>query len=273
MQAIEKIKESFISVIPIMVVVVLLHFSIAPMGKNFIPFLIGGVMLIFGLGIFLLGAEIALVPVGEKIGSALTTKRNVTLLLISGLIIGFIVTVAEPDVQVLAEQVFGVAPNIRPTLLVLMIGAGVGFFTSVAMLRAVIRIPLKPMLAILYAGLFVCAYFTNPAFLAISFDAGGATTGPMTVPFIMSLGIGIASVYSSKDKSEDQSFGFIGLASVGPVLSVLILGFSQNHLQVCRLAMLKVRKFFNFPSSQNLCRFYQLASMRFSWLYCHLLSL
>jgi len=223
MQALEKIKEAFISVVPIMGVVWLLHMTIAPIGDSLAPFLAGGILLALGLGIFLLGAEISLVPIGQKSGAALTSRRSLPLLLVAGLAIGFFTTVAEPDVQVLAAHVTAVAPAISPAVLVFMIAIGVGLLVAVAIARSVLRASLKMMLAVLYLLVFGCACLTEPSFLGIAFDAGGATTGPMTVPFIMALGVGIASAYARSD-AADQSFGFIGLASIGPVLAVLLLG-------------------------------------------------
>lgn len=218
----EKIKEAAISVIPVMLVVWLLHITVSPMGEDFIKFLIGGVLLIIGLGVFLLGAEIGIVPTGKRAGSALTRKRNLAMLLIAGFVIGFFITIAEPDVHVLSQQVRGVDPSISETALVLMIATGVGLFVSIALTRIVFQISLRLMLALFYIIVFICAAFAQAGFLGIAFDAGGATTGPMTVPFIMALGIGVAAV---RAKGEDNdSFGLIGIASIGPVLAVLILG-------------------------------------------------
>lgn len=218
----DKIKEAATSVIPVMVVVWLLHIFIAPLGENFPRFLVGGILLILGLGLFLLGAETGIVPVGERAGSALTRKRNLALLLIAGFIVGFFITVAEPDVHVLAQQVTAVSPAVNQTLLVGMIAIGVGLFVSLALLRVVFQISLRLMLGLFYIVVFLCAAFADPSFLGVAFDAGGATTGPMTVPFIMALGIGVASVRAGG--ADRDSFGLIGIASIGPILAVLVLG-------------------------------------------------
>lgn len=219
----DKIKEAAISVIPVMTVVWILHLTVAPMGPALYKFLVGGVLLILGLGIFLLGAEVGIVPTGRQAGSALTQKRNLPLLLISGFIIGFFITIAEPDVHVLAEQVRNVDPQISAFTLVLMIAAGVGLFVAIALSRIVFQLSLRIMLAAFYLLVLICAIFTPSSFLGIAFDAGGATTGPMTVPFILALGIGVAAVRARA--SSNDSFGLIGIASIGPILSVLILGF------------------------------------------------
>ncbi len=223
MQLKEKMMESLFSVAPVMVIVLVLHWTLAPIGELLWQFIVGGILLILGLGIFLLGTEIGMVPIGQKAGSALTSRRNVPIMIGTGFVVGFLVTVAEPDVQVLAAQVAGVDPSVSPSVLVFMIAVGVGFFVSLAMGRILLQIPLKGVLIFFYLVVFGCAYFTSPAFLGIAFDAGGATTGPMTVPFIMALGVGVALVRSGRDAGE-QSFGFIGLASIGPVLAVLVLG-------------------------------------------------
>ena len=220
---IEKCKESVISVVPIVVLVLLLHLTGAPLGDALPRFLAGAVLFIIGLGLFLVGADIGVLPVGQKVGSTLTGKRNLTLMLAVGFVVGFIITVAEPDVQVLAAQVTGVAPVIAPMALVCIIAAGVGFFVAVAMGRIIFQLPLKLLLFLCYAGVFLCAFFTPDLFLGIGFDAGGATTGPMTVPFIMALGVGVAAVRGGS-RAGDDSFGFVGLASVGPILAVLMLG-------------------------------------------------
>ena len=219
---IEKCKEAVVSVVPVILLVLLLHFTVAPLGDALPRLLAGTVLFILGLGLFLVGTDIGVLPVGQKVGSALTAKRSLALMLVVGFVVGFIITVAEPDVQVLAAQVIGVAPVVEPMTLVLFIAAGVGFFVAVAMARIIFQIPLKILLALCYLAVFACAWFTPDLFVGIGFDAGGATTGPMTVPFIMALGVGVAAV--SGGHAGDDSFGFVGLASVGPILAVLVLG-------------------------------------------------
>lgn len=205
MQAKEKFAESLYSVLPIMLIVLALHWTIVPIGETLWQFLTGGALLVIGLSIFLLGTEIGMVPIGQKAGAALTSRKNFPLMLGAGFVIGFLVTVAEPDVQVLATQVASVDASISPTALVFMIAAGVGLFVAVAMGRIILQVPLKLVLALFYALVFVCAFFTSPSFLGIAFDAGGATTGPMTVPFIMALGVGVAAVRSGRSAGRKAS--------------------------------------------------------------------
>ncbi|WP_407426680.1 DUF1538 domain-containing protein [Treponema sp.] len=231
-----KFKETVSSVLPVMILVILLGLTIAPMSFSVMTrFVLGGILVIFGLTIFLLGVDIGILPVGERSGAALTAKRNLPLLLGAAFLIGFIVTVAEPDVQVLADQVMGIAPNVSKWGLILMIAAGVGFFVSLGILRTVLSIPLNILLTVSYIFVFILAFFTPAAFQGIAFDSGGATTGPMTVPFIMALGVGVAAVRSKKDKngkiqsSGDDSFGLTGIASIGPVLAVIIYGIILSN--------------------------------------------
>ena len=181
----EKCRESVISAVPVILLVLLLHFTVAPLGDALPRFLAGAVLFVLGLGLFLVGADIGVLPVGQKVGSALTAKRNLALMLAVGFTVGFIITVAEPDVQVLAAQVVGVAPVIAPMALVCIIGVGVGFFVAVAMGRIIFQLSLKLLLFLCYIAVVACAAFVPDLFLGIGFDAGGATTGPMTVPFIM----------------------------------------------------------------------------------------
>lgn len=226
-----KFKETVSSVLPIMVMVLLLGLTIAPMSFGTMTrFVIGGILVIFGLTIFLLGVDIGILPIGERSGAALTARRNLPLLLAAAFLIGFIVTVAEPDVQVLADQVRGIAPDVSKWGLILMIAVGVGFFVALGILRTVLSIPLNILLTVSYIFVFVLAFLTPPTFQGVAFDSGGATTGPMTVPFIMALGVGVAAVRAKSDKngklksSSEDSFGLTGIASIGPVLAVIVYG-------------------------------------------------
>jgi len=226
-----KFKETAFSVLPVMLVVLILGFSVAPLSLGLMTrFIFGGILVIFGLTLFLLGVDIGILPIGERSGAALTAKRNLPLLLGAAFLIGFIVTVAEPDVQVLADQVRGIAPTVSKWSLILMIAVGVGFFVSLGILRTVLSIPLNILLVISYVLVFALAFFAPQTFQGVAFDSGGATTGPMTVPFIMALGVGVAAVRAKSDKngklkaSSDDSFGLTGIASIGPVLAVIVYG-------------------------------------------------
>lgn len=217
----EKIKESAISVLPILVIVAILCLFVTPVSPALLlAFLIGALMIIVGMGIFTLGAETSMTVIGNRIGSALTKSKKLWLILLVSFILGLAVTISEPDLQVLAETV----PHIDNMVLIVTVGVGVGFFLMVCMLRIFLGIKLRWLLIIFYALVFLLAAFSDPDYLAIAFDAGGVTTGPMTVPFILALGVGVANIRSDRDAGAD-SFGLVSLCSIGPILFVLILGF------------------------------------------------
>lgn len=220
----EKIKESLSSVLPITIIVIILHFSLAPMPKGlFMLFSIGAIMLIFGMGLFTLGADMSMMPMGERIGAELTKSRKLLLLVTISFLMGFMITVAEPDLQVLAGQV----PSIPDVVIIGTVALGVGIFLVLAILRIVFQIKLSHMLILFYAVIFILAYFTPNNFVPVAFDSGGVTTGPITVPFIMALGLGVAAVRGGKS-AHDDSFGLVALCSVGPILAVLVLGLIYN---------------------------------------------
>ncbi len=215
----EKLHEALSSVLPIAAIVLALCFTAAPIPTaTLMAFLIGAALLVVGMGLFTLGADTAMIPIGERVGAAMTRSRKLGVLVSVSFLIGVIVTVSEPDLQVLATQVPGV-PNAR---LIGAVAVGVGLFLVVALLRILFRVPLNRMLVFFYLAVFVLAAFVPEDFLSIAFDSGGVTTGPMTVPFIMALGVGVASIRSDKDAAQD-SFGLVALCSIGPILAVMVL--------------------------------------------------
>ena len=217
---IEKIKESLSSVLPISVIVLLLTFIVVPVDSGLLlAYLTGTVLLILGMGFFTLGADISMSPMGQHIGSTVVKKRKLWLIILVSLLVGTLVTISEPDLQVLAQQLEG---SINKTLLISSVGIGVGIFLVLAMLRIVFKIRLSYILLAGYAIIFILAIFAPAEFIPAAFDAGGVTTGPMTVPFIMALGVGVASIRSDKAAEED-SFGLVALCSIGPILTVMIL--------------------------------------------------
>ncbi len=219
MNILGKMKETAVSVLPVMVIVLFLGFTFVPLDKYLLArFVVGGLLLIIGLTIFLLGVDLGIQPMGERCGAELTKKRSLTLLLIVALIIGFIVTAAEPDIQVFGDQVRNIFSFINKLTITFVIAAGVGIFIMLGLLRTVLNLSLKWTLFIAYAVLFVISFFSPASFIGIAFDSGGATTGPMTVPFIMALGLGVSSVRHD----NDNSFGLTGVCSIGPVMAVLL---------------------------------------------------
>ncbi len=216
----EKLAEAVKAVLPIAAIVLMLCLTIAPVSPSvLLCFLVGAVMVIIGMMFFTLGAEMSMTPMGEKVGSYLTKSKKLWLIAGVAFLLGVIVTVAEPDLQVLASQV----PSVPNMTLILAVSLGVGLFLVLALLRILLGIPLRPLLIFCYGLVFVLSCFVPEEFRAIAFDAGGVTTGPMTVPFIMALGVGIASIRSDRSASDD-SFGLVALCSVGPVIAVMLLG-------------------------------------------------
>ncbi len=216
----EKVHESVASVVPITVIVLLLCITIAPVTPGVLTlFLFGAIMLIAGMGFFTLGADMSMIPMGEGIGAQMSKAKKMYLPLLACLALGIIITMAEPDLQVLAQQV----PAIPNMTLILTVAVGVGIFLVIAEARILLKIPLSYLLLGFYIIVFGLAFVAPDSFIPVSFDSGGVTTGPITVPFIMALGIGMASVRSDKNSTGD-SFGLISLCSIGPILSVLILG-------------------------------------------------
>ena len=221
---VEKIKESLSSVLPVTAIVFLLLITVAPVSASIlISFIIGTLLLIVGMGLFTLGAELSMMPMGQYVGSKMTKTKKLWLILLISLFVGVMITISEPDLTVLAEQI----STISNMTLIWSVAAGVGIMLVVAMLRIVFKIKLKYLLVFFYAIVFILAFFVPKSFLALSFDSGGVTTGPMTVPFIMALGVGVSSIRADKDADND-SFGLIALCSVGPIIAVMLLGILNN---------------------------------------------
>ena len=220
----EKFKETLKAVLPIIAIVLVLCFTIAPISPSILmAFLIGAVLLIVGMLLFSIGAEVAMTPMGERVGTTMTKSKNLLIMILVSFTLGFIITISEPDLQVLAEQV----PSVPNLVLILAVAAGVGCFLVIALLRMLFGIGLSYMLLIFYGTLFILTCFVPKDFLSVAFDSGGVTTGPMTVPFIMAFGIGISAIRSDRHAADD-SFGLVSLCSVGPIIAVLILGMIFN---------------------------------------------
>ena len=216
----EKLEESLVAVLPVVGLVLLLCFSIAPVSPVVVlEFLMGALLLIVGMMFFSLGAELSMTPMGERVGSSMAKSRKLWVMVILGFILGFVITISEPDLQVLANQV----PSVPNLVLILAVAGGVALFLVLALLRMLFQIRLTPMLIVFYLAVFSLTVFVPEDFLAVAFDSGGVTTGPMTVPFIMALGVGISAVRNDEHAADD-SFGLVALCSVGPILAVLILG-------------------------------------------------
>lgn len=225
-----KLKEATVSVMPVTLIVLFLYFTpfVDLTAKELTVFLISAVFLTVGIGFFSLGADVAMTPMGEKVGSGLTKSRNLPLLLSVAFVMGLLITIAEPDLTVLAEQLQAV---INPTTLIVTVGVGVGIFLLVSVLKIVIKTDLSLLITFFYFLTFSIAALLlengKGVFLPSAFDSGGVTTGPITVPFIMALGVGVASTVGGKNSSEN-SFGLIALCSIGPILAVMALSLFSN---------------------------------------------
>ena len=216
----DKFQESIASVLPITIIVLLLCFTVAPIPNNMlVSFLMGAALLIVGMAFFTLGADTAMTPIGTKVGSCITKSKKVWLIVFVSFLLGIIITISEPDLQVLANQV----PNIPNAVLIGAVALGVGVFLVIAMLRILFGISLNILLIGFYIVVFGLAMLVPKNFWAVAFDSGGVTTGPMTVPFIMALGVGVSAIRSDRHAGND-SFGLVALCSIGPILAVLVLG-------------------------------------------------
>ncbi|GMO48446.1 MAG: DUF1538 domain-containing protein [Termitinemataceae bacterium] len=234
----EKISEAFSSVLPVTVIVLIASIIFVPMSAGIIVmFIVGAALLVVGMGFFTLGADMAMMPMGEGIGAQLTKGKSVLLALGIGFLMGVIITIAEPDLMVLAlqleksletksEAVFGVQ-GLGIWILILTVGLGVGIFMVIAILRIIIGVPMRFLLILFYGITFAMGFYMvkngNSAFVPVSFDSGGVTTGPITVPFMLAMCVGFASLRGDKDEKSD-SFGFVALCSIGPIMAVMALG-------------------------------------------------
>ncbi len=216
----EKIRESMSATLPIIVIVlVLASFLVSVPAGTVLCFLWGAFLAVVGMMLFNIGAEVSMAKIGGQIGSSVTKSRKLPVIITVALLVGIVVTVAEPDLQVLSAQVSAIP---RVTLIV-TVAVGVGIFLVAAVLRMLLKIRLSGMLIFFYVGIFILAFFVPKNFIAVAFDSGGVTTGPMTVPFIMAFGVGISEIRSDR-RAADDSFGLVSLCSAGPIIAVMILG-------------------------------------------------
>ena len=220
----EKMREAVSSVLPIASIVAILCLFFVPIDNGLLlSFVVGTAMIIVGMCLFTIGSELSMSQIGAHIGAKMTKSRKLWLIILLSFVLGVAITVAEPDLQVLATN----TPAINTGVLIITVSVGVGLFLVVSMLRIFFRISFKWLLVGFYAVVFLLAAFADKGFLSVAFDSGGVTTGPMTVPFIMALGVGVASIRSD-EKAKSDSFGLVALCSIGPILAVLILGFIYN---------------------------------------------
>lgn len=220
-----KVLEVIMAILPLVLAVVIIQFAFVRMPVHlFLQFIIGAAMVIVGMVLFLLGVEIGLLPMGKALGAELPRRGSLSLIIGLAFLIGFVSTIAEPDVIVLTRQVDMVSGGaVEKNVLIYVIAIGVAFFVAMAMLRILLGFPIAYLIAAGYAAIIIMAFFTPPEFVPVAFDSGGVTTGPMTVPIILALGLGFSSVLAGKSAMSD-GFGLIGLASIGPVIGVMVMG-------------------------------------------------
>ncbi len=217
----EKVKEAFTSVFPIALIVLALCFTIVPLDSGMLlSFILGTAFVVLGIGLFTLGADTAMTPIGEYVGTSVMRTKKLWIILPVCFVVGVLITISEPDLQVLAGQL---SKTMNAWTLILSVGVGVGVFLVIAFLRIVLKLRFSYILIFFYAVVFVLSFFVPPAFVPLAFDSGGVTTGPMSVPFIIAIGTGVAAMRSDKS-AETDSFGLTALCSIGPIIAVMILG-------------------------------------------------
>lgn len=228
----QKLKEVLFSVLPITIIVLLLNFTITPLEVPvLVRFILGAILVIFGLAIFLIGVDIGITPFGNLVGTALTKTNKLWMIGLAGLILGFFISIAEPGLLILAHQVYSItAGQISSMGILVIVSIGLAVMVAFGLLRIVYNIPLYKILTAMYLLIFVLSLFTSREFLAISFDASGATTGVLAVPFILALSLGVSALKKDSKASEKDSFGLVAIASVGAIISVMLLDiFTPIH--------------------------------------------
>ena len=228
----EKFRDNIIAVVPITLIVIILNFTLVPLPTPFlIRFIIGSVFVIIGLSLFLVGVDLGITPLGSHTGSTLTKTNKLVIVLIAGFILGFFISIAEPGLLVFSNQVdFVTQGDISSISILISVSIGLAIMIGLGFIRIIYNLPLYRILLVLYLIIFVLALFTSPEFLAISFDASGATTGVLAVPFLLALSIGITKMKKDSKSSEKDSFGLVSIASTGAIIALMILGFFNRNL-------------------------------------------
>lgn len=221
----KNLKEVVIAILPMTLLIVILTFIFAPLDSDeMISFLFGAGIMMIGMTLFLFGADYSMMEVGRLVGKYMIKKKSLTILIALGFMIGIVITIAEPSVQVLGQQVNQISEGkIGRVVLIGIVSVGTGVFLAFALLRVVFKLSYYQLVAIGYVGVLVASFFTSNEFMPIAFDSGGVTTGPITVPFILALAGGLTSMIRQETSAND-SFGMVGIASLGPILAVMILG-------------------------------------------------
>lgn len=234
----EKIKEVLLSVLPITIIVLILNFTISPVETPLlIRFLIGAVFIVIGLSVFLVGVDIGVTPIGNVMGNSIAKTNKLVIVIIAGLILGLFISIAEPDLQILGGQVASVTGGeVGKLSMVIVVSIGIAIMLAIGLTRIVYSFPLYKLLTVIYGVIFAIAIFTSPEFLAISFDASGATTGAMTVPFILALATGVSKIKKDSKQSEKDSFGLVAIASTGAILAVMMMSIVSKTKEIVGVA-------------------------------------
>jgi hypothetical protein len=216
------------------VIVLILNFTLTPLDPTLIiRFLIGAILIIIGLTIFLIGVDVGITPIGNEMGSTITKTSKIWVVIVAGLLLGFFISIAEPDLHILAGQVEMVTSGlISKNIIVTIVSIGIAIMLALGLIRIVYNLPLYKLLTFLYGIVFLLSIFTSPEFLAISFDASGATTGALTVPFILALAMGVSMLKKDSKSSEKDSFGLVAIASIGAILSVMVMSILLQSDQI-----------------------------------------
>lgn len=226
-------KDISLSVLPITLLVTILSFTLVPIGGEMLGrFIIGAIFVILGLSIFLLGAHIGITPIGNLMGKSIAKTNKISFVLILGFILGFFINIAEPDIQILANQI-NIATNgiVSGSLVLILVSVGVGIMVAYGLVRILKEIPINRSFTVIYMLILVLGVFVSEEFLAFSVDASGATTGAMTTPFILAVGLGVSQLKGGK-KSEEDSFGLVGFASSGPIVALMLLNIIKGKLDM-----------------------------------------
>lgn len=226
----DEIKQNAKAVVPIAILVLILNIFRTVENKLIIKFIFGCAGVILGLSIFLTGVELSISKIGSYMGDFIAKSQNIIKVIIFGIFIGFIISIAEPDLLILANQVTS-SLGIKSFLIVTIISIGVGFMISIGLYRIFKEIKLSTLMIVIYGIIFILMIISSDLGHAIAFDASGATTGAMTTPFIIALGLGVSKL-KGESKGEENSFGLVGIASAGPILAGLIMTMSINSTNV-----------------------------------------
>ncbi len=225
----EKFKEVLTSVLPIVFIVLLLNFTLVPLGEEIVVFLVSSVFLLIGLTGFLIGVEVGISPIGDHMGEGLARSGKLWIVLLLGLVLGFLVSIAEPDLHIVANQVAQVSGGLISKMsIVLVVSVGIAIMLAVGLARIMYNIPLYIVLTVLYAVILVMTFFASQDFIAISFDASGATTGALTVPFVLALALGTSKLKKDSKASEKDSFGLVAIVSTGAIIAVMLMSIIKN---------------------------------------------